>query len=136
MRKATKVLLLIAEIFSYVYIGLLFTAGILYIALGFSVDSLFDYLRSTGESITYYDVEQILAPLYIVLGCIFCILALLNIATGLLTKRIRKAYIAGGEKAEFKGKAIALIILGALANEICIVPAIFLLCQKEESFKE
>lgn len=136
MRKATKVLLLVSEIFCWINIGLFLLAGVIYIALGLSVDSLVEYLQSTGDNIAYTEVEEVVAPLVIVLGCMFCIFGLINIVTGILTHKTRKAYLAGGSKADFKGKSIALIILGALSNDICIVPAIFMLCQKDESFHD
>lgn len=136
MRKATKVLLLVSEILCWVGLGAFLLLGIIYIAMGASVDFLVEYLQSSGDNIAYSEVEQIIAPMLIAIGCIFLVIGLINIATGVLTHKIRKAYLAGGSKADFKGKAIALIVLGALSNDICIVPAIFLLCQKDESYRD
>lgn len=133
MRKATKVLLLISEILCWVGIGAFIICGIVNLATGANEELLKQALSGTAYTSTELEAMQVL---YIVTGVIFMVLGLVCIASGILTHKIRKAYIKGGAKADFKKKAIALIILGAFSNDLCIVPAIFLLAQKEENFKE
>lgn len=132
MRKATKILLLISEILCWVGIGAFIICGIVYLAVGANEDLIREALK--GTAYTQSELEAVQTT-YIALGVVFMIIGLICIATGILSHKIRKAYLKGGAKADFKKKAIALIVLGALSNDLCIVPAIFLLAQREDNFK-
>lgn len=125
MRKTTKILLLISEIFSWVAMGTLLIIGIVFTVMGI----VFLAIGSDEAMIA-------LGGTYLGLGVLFDMIGGVAIATAVLNRKIRKAYILGGNKADFKRKAIALIVLGAITNEVAIVPSVFMLIQKEHCYHD
>lgn len=137
MRKATKVLLLLSEIFSFICIGILLIYGLTFIALATNIDELSQFIaEEAGEVYDLETLKEVFVPLYIVEGSILAASGLICIPSAILSMKVRKSYIAGGEKKDFKKKAIALIVLGAFSMNLCVVSGIFLLAQKEENFKD
>lgn len=131
MRKTTKIFLLISEIVSFVAIGGLAIAAIILIASGAVMIGA--EVASGGA-----DVEEmaIVGGVYIAYGIAMFVPAIVSIVTGIICHKTRKQYIAGTTKEEMKGKAIALIILGACSCELPIAAGILLLVGKPETFHD
>ena len=125
MRRATKILLLISEIFSWIAMSAFFICSIVFLIIGI-------VFLAMGES----QEMIILGGVYLGLSFPFLALGGVGVAASIIGRKTRYAYVAGGEKADFKKKAITLIVLGALVNEIAIVPSVFMLIQKEHCFKD
>lgn len=125
MRKTTKILLLISEIFSWIAMGTFLIIGIV-----FTVMSIVFLAIGSDEAMI------VLGGTYLGVGVLFDMIEGVAIATAVLNRKIRKAYILGGNKADFKRKAITLIVLGAITNEVAIVPSVFMLIQKEHCYHD
>lgn len=122
MRKATNILLLLSFILGIV-------ACVSFIIVGIS--DLVQFGQASNPSV---QTEGKL--LFLVNGILFLVFGIVSLPALLLSNSLRKQFNKGEtEKADYKKKAITLIVLGAISFELPIVPAVFLLAMKPEDFK-
>lgn len=126
MKNATKILLLISGILSFVVCAAYFICAI-----------IFFVFAATSMSITgiTYDEAIIAQTTFMVFGILFLVFGLFAIPAGILSFKCRNEFTSGkSSKDAMRPKAIWLIVLGALSFEFPIVPAIFLLAMNEKHY--
>ena len=133
MRNATKILLIITEVFSFVMLATYLIFGIVLIALGANEDFLIQILNQSG--MVGYETKTMMVT-FITMGIVLIFPGLISLGVGILTINCRKQFAMGCSKDQMKKKAIGLIVLGALSFELPIVPAIFMLTMGEANFQE
>jgi hypothetical protein len=137
MRKATKVLFIISEVFCFVGIAVFLALGIVCLYYSGHPEEVLTILTKSGMTgITLETVKNTQCVRLLVDGIILLIASVFSIPAGILVVHCRKKFVAGCTKKEMKAKAIWLIVLGALSCELPIVPAIFMLAMNESNFKD
>lgn len=130
MKKATKVLLLLSVIFSFVCLGAFLITGLVYTIVGANPDMI---LEMKIQGINSRNVNEYAAAMLAV-GIVLLILCILCIPMGVFSIKAKKQFEGGASKKDMKKLAILLIVFGALTFELPIVPGVFLLAMGENNF--